>query len=259
MSDVGDPSSSSSPPYKSYLTQKHQEFLTHMLRNIDIITYLHLTYLYFLDCSFIRFALRSSTQFLFLTPKIITFPLPPHQRSPIIALLGTTTFCVLEHLWEANPSAGELTHGYQHGGLIVDFIGQQGPISKWRLLYVDAAVLLLQLMMLSLVVSQQELTPPPPPEEGTTHAARTSQDLEAEERGEVGLDNDDYDGEEGGNGDVEGRVFAVTAGEFEVAKMDVVGVVRRQWGQGATVGRGGDASAARIERRGGRWRFMISG
>ncbi|KAF8242382.1 DUF1746-domain-containing protein [Wilcoxina mikolae CBS 423.85] len=250
MSDVGDPSSSSSSPYKSYLTQKHQEFLTHMLRNIDIITYLHLTYLYFLELT--------STAFLFLTPKIITFPLPPHQRSPIIALLGTTAFCVLEHLWEANPSAGELTHGYQHGGLIVDFIGQQGPISKWRLLYVDVAVLLLQLMMLSLVVSQQELTPPPPPGEDTTHAARTSQDLEAEERGEVGLDDDDDDGGEGENGDVEGRVFAVTAGEFEVAKMDVVGVVRRQWGQGATVG-GGEAPAARIERRGGRWRFTISG
>lgn len=164
MSDAADtdsPSSPSSPSssattsagdgdappvndHKAYLTQKRTEFLNHMLRSIDIITYLHLTYLYLLEylpslppslsppsrantphsCSFIRFALRSSTQFLFLTPKILTFPLPPHQRSPIIALLGSTAFCVLEHLWEANPAAGELTHGYQHGGLIVDFIGQ---------------------------------------------------------------------------------------------------------------------------------------
>jgi hypothetical protein len=61
---------------------------------------------------------------LFLTPKLINLPLPPHSRSPIIALAAASAYAVLMHLWGPNPAAGELTHGYLHGGLIIDFIGQ---------------------------------------------------------------------------------------------------------------------------------------
>jgi hypothetical protein len=132
-------------------------------------------------------------------------------------------------------------------------------------------------MMLSLVISKQGLSPPPPPpattdeEEGGAHE-RTLQDLETEERGEVGIqpppllsdtlhDSHTDDGGELENGELERMVFAVTAGEFEVAKMDVVGVVRRQWGQAGTTIRVEQSTGppARFERRGGRWRFTFNG
>jgi hypothetical protein len=34
---------------KAYLTQKRKEFLAHLLRSLDIITYVHLSYLYFME------------------------------------------------------------------------------------------------------------------------------------------------------------------------------------------------------------------
>lgn len=138
----------------------------------------------------------------------------------------------------------------------------EGPISKWRLLYVDLVVVLLQLMMLSLIISAQSLLP----QAGTVTdvdeaVGRPLQDLEAEERGEVGLlppppgrhshgggvgGSDDGNDGEPENVEMERRVSEVMAGELEAARMDVVGVVLRQWN------RNGSA------RGGGRWRVMIA-
>jgi len=228
-----------------------------MLRSLDIITYIHLSYLYFMDCSFFHFALRAAIQFLFLTPKIINLPLPPHTRSPVVGIVGGSALCALLHLWEANPAAGELTHGYLHGGLIIDFIGQEGPISKWRLIYVDILIVLLQLLMLTLVITKQGLSPSSedaPP--ATDEAGSPQQDVESEERGEIRpppapapelsrLLNDNHSDEGEENQDevveLERRMFEVTSGELVVASLDVVGAVRRQWAVAAVAAPGGAA------------------
>lgn len=60
----------------------------------------------------------------YLTPKPMGLPMVPQKRSDIIALFGSGGFCFLWHVIASAPSAGELTNGYLHGGLIIDFIGQ---------------------------------------------------------------------------------------------------------------------------------------
>jgi hypothetical protein len=223
--------------------------------------------------------------FLFLTPKLIAVPFPPSQRMPILGLFGVTGLCILQHLWEPAPRAGELTHGYLHGGMIVDFIGQRmfpswrwlyriiyaclamngwmwmfrdryrvlvetwliletlGPTSKFRLLFMDLFILFLQTCMLSLLIVKQELAPSSSSSPtGLTGLAglaaglrgdaqpRSDEEVEAEERGEVGVEEPTRSEE-----------FLVTAGELQVARVDMVGVLQRQWGstegaQGQTTG-----------------------
>ncbi|CCX30787.1 Similar to Uncharacterized protein C4D7.11; acc. no. O14175 [Pyronema omphalodes CBS 100304] len=213
------------------IQEKRKDFLSHMLRSCDVIVYLNLTYLYFLDNSFLRLLLRGAMHFLFLTPKLIAVPFPPSQRMPILGLFGVTGLCILQHLWEPAPRAGELTHGYLHGGMIVDFIGQR-PTSKFRLLFMDLFILFLQTCMLSLLIVKQELAPSsssgPTGLTGLVGLAaglrgdaqpRSDEEVEAEERGEVGVEEPTRSEE-----------FLVTAGELQVARVDMVGVVQRQWG-----------------------------
>ncbi|KAA8905502.1 hypothetical protein FN846DRAFT_748309 [Sphaerosporella brunnea] len=259
---------SSVAAHKAYITQKRKEYLTHMLRNLDIIVYLHLSYMYFLDCSFFRFILRATVQFLFLTPKLINLPLPPHARSPIVALGGASAFAALMHLWEPNPTAGETTHGYIHGGVIIDFIGQKGPISKYRLLYVDAVIVLLQLAMLSLVVARQELLPAlSDTDEAVGEGER---DLDSEERGEIQSlpvprlsetlhDSHSDNGAEGEAAEVERTVFEVSSGDFEIARMDIVAVIRRQLGEVEEQPQPSGGSRARAGTRTANWRVLMRG
>jgi hypothetical protein len=48
-------SSSNVATSKAFLKQKRKEHLTHILRSLDIIVYLHLSYLYFLEYVYIFF------------------------------------------------------------------------------------------------------------------------------------------------------------------------------------------------------------
>jgi hypothetical protein len=112
----------------------------------------------------------------------------------------------LLHLTYPAPSAGEDTRGYLHGGLMIDFIGQQGPTSKWKLGALDVCILFLQLVMVSVHVKRRELkkklaqlsadggastasdraTSDPAAEEtaqATTDNAAREQDADDEERG----------------------------------------------------------------------------
>ncbi|ORY09204.1 hypothetical protein BCR34DRAFT_487588, partial [Clohesyomyces aquaticus] len=74
---------------------------------------------------------------------------------PLILVSFAVNF-LLHSLYPA-PSAGEDTRGYLHGGLMIDFIGQQGPTAKWKLTGLDIAILLLQLVMVSVHVKKRDL------------------------------------------------------------------------------------------------------
>lgn len=63
----------------------------------------------------------------------------------------------LLHMLYPAPTAGEDTRGYLHGGLMIDFIGQQGPTSKWKLGGLDLCILVLQLIMVSAHVKRRDL------------------------------------------------------------------------------------------------------
>jgi hypothetical protein len=124
------------------------------------------------------------------------------------------------HLICKAPSASEEPRGYLHGGLVIDFIGQQGPTSKWKLLLLDVCIFVMQLVMVSVTVKRRELksnlkkattipihTSPRPSisAEGASIPlanADREQDVDSEERGllrrtdtlsDTGADQDDED------------------------------------------------------------------
>src|SRR5436305_2031339 len=115
------------------------------------------------------------------------------HRPYVFWIAISNAICVMLHMLNARPEAGEATRGYLHGGLIMDFIGQEGPISKIRLLLLDALVITLQFIMLSAHIQRQDLKPmmsststPQPVRttmEDRDEPATSAQDLDAEERG----------------------------------------------------------------------------
>ncbi|KAH0544178.1 hypothetical protein FGG08_001623 [Glutinoglossum americanum] len=107
--------------------------------------------------SIFRFILRATIQLNFLTPKPPIFPEMPKHRPYIGAIFSSNILCFLLHLLYARPEAGEATRGYLHGGMIIDFVGQKGPVPKLRLLVLDLVVLVLQLAMLSVHLKRQRL------------------------------------------------------------------------------------------------------
>lgn len=82
-------------------------------------------------------------------------PDEPRPFLPVVAGLFAVNFFL--HMLYPAPSAGEDTRGYLHGGLIIDFIGQQGPTSKWKLGGLDLCILVLQMIMVSAHVKRREL------------------------------------------------------------------------------------------------------
>jgi len=140
--------------------RKRIQMLGELLRDLDMVVYLELITLYHLDCSFFWLAFKVFIHGTLLTPLPDTAAVtrPPDEPKPFLPLL-LFSFGVnfLLHLTYPAPSAGEDTRGYLHGGLMIDFIGQQGPTSKWKLGALDICILFLQLVMVSVHVKRREL------------------------------------------------------------------------------------------------------
>ncbi|EUC42855.1 hypothetical protein COCMIDRAFT_102442 [Bipolaris oryzae ATCC 44560] len=140
--------------------RKRIQMLGELLRDLDMVVYLELITLYHLDCSFFWLAFKAFIHGTLLTPipDTVTVTRPPDEPKPFLPLLlfsfGVT---FLLHLTYPAPAAGEDTRGYLHGGLMIDFIGQQGPTSKWKLGALDICILFLQLVMVSVHVKRREL------------------------------------------------------------------------------------------------------
>jgi hypothetical protein len=100
----------------------------------------------------------------------------------LLPVLLANLLCIIAHIIQAKPeSTGWALRGYLHGGLIVDFVGELGPISKYRLILLDFAVLGLQLLMLVIGNERQK------PVGGTRDRVQPdSQNLEAAEEGRAG-------------------------------------------------------------------------
>ncbi|RMZ72272.1 DSC E3 ubiquitin ligase complex subunit 4 [Pyrenophora seminiperda CCB06] len=207
--------------------RKRIQMLGELLRDLDMVVYLELITLYHLDCSFFWLVFKIFIHGTLLTPLPDTAAAtrPPDEPKPFLPLLlFSFGISFLSHLTYPRPSAGEDTRGYLHGGLMIDFIGQQGPTSKWKLGALDICILILQLVMVSVHVKRRELkkklaklsagetpssasdraTSDPPPAETAAAAANDNaargQDVDDEERGvlhrtdtmsDIGLDPDD--------------------------------------------------------------------
>ncbi|KAM5435308.1 hypothetical protein MferCBS31731_006273 [Microsporum ferrugineum] len=161
-------------------------FLNRLTRDLDLLIYCELSALYYMDCSIIHFAVRAIVQFLFLTPKAANFPEPPKNQPYIGAIILSNLVCIFLHVVSSNPSAGEASRGYLHGGLFIDFIGQKGPISKIQLLTVDLLVLCLQILMVGALLEKEKASGLNPSQRTVGSAASPAvqeQDHDSEEQG----------------------------------------------------------------------------
>ncbi|KAF2438659.1 DUF1746-domain-containing protein [Karstenula rhodostoma CBS 690.94] len=200
--------------------RKRVVFLDHLLRELDTLVFLELITLYHLDCSFFWFAVRVVIHGSLLTPlPDIGLHRQHDEHKPFLPLV---LFCFainfLLHLTYPAPSAGEETRGYLHGGLMIDFIGQHGPTSKWKLAGLDMCILLLQLVMVSVHVKRRQAKKTvaqisagttetvardeESAEQASEDSAAREQDGDAEERGvlgrtdtlsDMGVDEDEED------------------------------------------------------------------
>jgi hypothetical protein len=111
------------------------------------------------SCSFFWLAVKAFVHASLLTP--MSDPVgerPPDEPKPFLPLiLFAFGANLLLHQLSAAPAAGDDTRGYLHGGLMIDFVGQQGPTSKWRLGALDVCILLLQLAMVAVHVKRRHL------------------------------------------------------------------------------------------------------
>lgn len=143
------------------------------------------------SCSLFRFLIRAFVEWFYFTPKPKIFPEPPRNRPYLGAVLGSNLICIFLHAVSSRPEAGEALRGYLNGGLLIDFVGQEGPISKSRLLGLDLLTLALQLLVLTAFVERQNLkTSMTAPGDSSDAGAATdadtnpqAQDHDSEERG----------------------------------------------------------------------------
>ncbi|KAI0100318.1 DUF1746-domain-containing protein [Nemania sp. FL0031] len=184
---TGSQGPSLSLPAKEGLAKKLQ-FLMHLSLNLDTLTYAELCILYYMDCSFFRLLIRWMAQTLFVSPKTDdTVLIVPNYH--VSAIIAPNLLCMFLHLISSPPEAGEASRGYLHGGILVDFIGQKAPSSRFTLILLDVVVLAIQCFMITINIEKERIRKVIKPprvnrNSGIAIAVPTAgQDHDAEERG----------------------------------------------------------------------------
>ncbi|KAK4159158.1 hypothetical protein QBC43DRAFT_374039 [Cladorrhinum sp. PSN259] len=168
---------------------KKLEFMTHLQQSLDLLVYVYISTLYYMECSFARLLLRTIPHYILLSPK--EGLILPAQRVHIIVIFGPAIICILWHIFSALPEASEATRGYLHGGVLMDFIGQEPPSSRLTLIFIDIIILFLQCLMLAVHQDRERLKQAVHPSlrtllpgsEADSGATEPTQDHDAEERG----------------------------------------------------------------------------
>lgn len=152
-----------------------------------------LTHLVLYSCSVVLFAIRAVVELIFFTPKAA--PFDPTRNHPFVgAIIASNLFCMIFHAFFIRPEAGEDTRGYLHGGLFIDFIGQQ-PAPAFRLLAFDVLIFVVDFIMLALIVERVKTAGPKDPSPLNTTQTSTSTGTGS---GQPGPDPQDHDAEERG-------------------------------------------------------------
>ncbi|CZT48007.1 uncharacterized protein RSE6_08647 [Rhynchosporium secalis] len=176
-------------------TRKKFGFINNLSLQLDVLIYVELCILYYMDCSLFRLLLRAINQMMFLSPKQKFVPAAPIHKPYIGAIFAPNFICILLHLFTERSSASESMRGYLHGGVIIDLIGQKGPTSKCHLVMLDLLILALQCFMLAVHVERERLSAVNDALASTSPTAATgipreavisAQSLDAEERGVLG-------------------------------------------------------------------------
>lgn len=141
------------------------------------------------SCSFFRLFIRWMAQTLFVSPKtedaVIIVP-----NYHISAIVTPNLLCMFLHLISSPPEAGEASRGYLHGGILIDFIGQRAPSSRFTLILLDVVVLAIQCFMITVNIEKERIRNIIQPSRVNTSpgaaaaiVSNTGQDHDSEERG----------------------------------------------------------------------------
>ncbi|KAK4227201.1 hypothetical protein QBC38DRAFT_478218 [Podospora fimiseda] len=168
---------------------KKLEFMTDLQHNLDLLVYVYIATLYYMECSFARLMFRVIPHYILLTPK--EGLILPAQRVHVVIIFVPAIICILCHIFFALPEASEATRGYLHGGVLMDFIGQQPPRSRFTLIINDIMILFLQCLMLAVHQDRERLKQAVNPSlrtlipgtEAELGMAVPAQDHDAEEQG----------------------------------------------------------------------------
>ena len=155
------------------------EFVTHLLKGLDTLLFAELSALYYMEyanytqptsrssktdhaflrrCSLFRLIIRAFGHFMYLSPKDETLPIIiPASRTHVILIVLPNLWCMLVHLFAALPQGLEYHRGYQHGGMIIDFVGQKPPTYRTYYLLADFFILGLQCLMLAVHAERERL------------------------------------------------------------------------------------------------------
>ncbi|EFX00861.1 duf1746 domain containing protein [Grosmannia clavigera kw1407] len=119
---------------------KKLKFFTELMGQLDMIVYAELCTLYYMD--------PKPDEFMLITPA---------HRPHVLAVVVPNALCMLAHvLWQ--PLQGtETSRGYLHGGVLIDFVGQRAPSSRWVLFLLDLVVLAVQCLMLAVHTEREKL------------------------------------------------------------------------------------------------------
>ncbi|KXX83086.1 DSC E3 ubiquitin ligase complex subunit 4 [Madurella mycetomatis] len=170
---------------------KKLELVSHLQKSLDMMVFVYICTLYYMECSLARFLFRIVPHYSFLTPK--DGLLLPAEHPHIYTIFVPTVLCMFAHTFFAIPQAGEATRGYLHGGVIIDFIGQKPPTTRLAFLFFDLVILGAQCLMLAVHQEREKLKKavfpglrtfsPSGDTNESSAAAETTQDHDAEERG----------------------------------------------------------------------------
>lgn len=78
--------------------------------------------------------------------------------------------------------AGEATRGYLHGGILIDFVGQESPVSRIRLVSLDMLTWVLQVVILAVMLERRKIVASSNSQSPSVSISRP-QDHDSEERG----------------------------------------------------------------------------
>ena len=149
------------------------DYLDLLLRSLDVLIFLEIGILYCCDNLSLLLAIRAICQLLWVQAA-------PHGLAPISlapTIVGNLV-CLITHIVHDRPSAtARSARGWIHGGLLVDFVGELGPVSRWRLLGYDILIAALQILMLMIGHEKRRALGEDKAEEAVP------QDIEAEEAG----------------------------------------------------------------------------
>ena len=152
-----------------------KDYLHLLIQSLDTLIFFEIGILYCCDNITFLLAVRAISQVLYIQPK----PPPLQQLTPQLApTIVSNLVCLIVHIFHDRPEASARSaRGWIHGGLLVDFVGELGPISKWRLFTYDILIAALQILMLIVGHERRKAT-------GEDKVdSKSSQDIEAEEAG----------------------------------------------------------------------------